>query len=45
MIPFLECIGGGCQDTKILVEVLEATIKLAGAREGTKREDTKLVLN
>ena len=44
-IPFLECIREDCQNAKILVEVWEATLKLAGARGGTKREDTKQDLN
>ena len=35
MIPFLESVGGGCQEAKMLVEVCEATFKLAGACEGT----------
>ena len=44
MIPFLESVGGGCHETMILVEVLEATLKLTGAWEGTVTNHSLLVL-
>ena len=40
MIPFLESTGGRSQEAKMLVEVWEATVKLKGAKEGT-RKNTK----
>ena len=36
MIPFLESAGGSSQEAKMLVEVWEATVKLTGAKEGTR---------
>ena len=39
MIPFLESVGGSCQEAKIpRVEVSEATVKLTGARDGTVKK-------
>ena len=40
MIPFLESVGGSCQEAKILVEVWEATVKLTGACEGTVKQNS-----
>ena len=36
MIPFLASAGGNCQDAVILVELLEVTVKLLGAWDGTE---------
>ena len=41
MIPFLEPTCGSCQDAKILVEVIAATVNPLGAFEGTGVKQSK----
>ena len=42
MIPFLESVGGNCQDASILAELLAVTEKLVGAFEGAAHEQNEI---
>ena len=44
MIPFLESIGGNCQDAVILSEVVAARVKPLGGCEGTVIEKLHMTI-